>query len=108
MAPYHSEGICGQIVGMHDTGASIHTIAQHLEVPPTTVHNTFCHYQEQGNLKSLPIPGQPPKLNDRDQRELSLVIHQNRQDALVSIKNMITSDVSINTLCKAIHELGKQ
>ncbi|MBW0541186.1 hypothetical protein O181_080901 [Austropuccinia psidii MF-1] len=74
MAPYHSAGIRGQIVGMHDSGASIHTIAQHLEVPPTTVHNTIRRYQERGHLKSLPIP----------------------------------VDVSINTLCKAIHELGKQ
>ncbi|MBW0551289.1 hypothetical protein O181_091004 [Austropuccinia psidii MF-1] len=71
MAPYHSEGIRGQIVGMHDGGASIHTIAQPLEVPPTTVHDTICQYQERGHLKSLPIPGQPPKLNDQDQWELS-------------------------------------
>ncbi|MBW0522490.1 hypothetical protein O181_062205 [Austropuccinia psidii MF-1] len=63
---------------------------------------------ERGHLENLPIPGRPPKLNDRDLRELGRVLQQHRQEILVSIKNLITADVSLNTIFKAIHHLGKR
>ncbi|MBW0528662.1 hypothetical protein O181_068377 [Austropuccinia psidii MF-1] len=66
MPPYHNPIDRGRIIGMHDAGASIRTIANFLGVPPTTVHDTIRRFQERGHLENLPIPGQPPKLNDRD------------------------------------------
>ncbi|MBW0541072.1 hypothetical protein O181_080787, partial [Austropuccinia psidii MF-1] len=103
------EGTRGQIVGMRAAGASIQTISNHLQVPPTTVHDTICKHQEHGHLKSLPIPGRPRKLNDRDLCQLARVVKQNRCNNLAKIKNLIAIDVSINTLRIAIHkDLGKQ
>ncbi|MBW0525482.1 hypothetical protein O181_065197 [Austropuccinia psidii MF-1] len=102
-------GTRGQVVGMRAAGASIRTISNHLQVPPTTVHDTIRKHQERGHLKSLPIPGRPRKLNDRDIRQLARVVQQNRRKNLAEIKNLITVDVSINTLQIAIHkDLGKQ
>ncbi|MBW0583081.1 hypothetical protein O181_122796 [Austropuccinia psidii MF-1] len=62
---------------MNDAGASIQTIAFHLGVPPTTVHDTVQQFWERGHLDNLPIPGRPRKLNERDLRELARVIEQN-------------------------------
>ncbi|MBW0482119.1 hypothetical protein O181_021834 [Austropuccinia psidii MF-1] len=93
---------------MHDAGVSIQTIASFLGVPPTTVHDTIRRFQERGHIENLPIPGRPPKLNNCDLRELGRVLQQHCRETLVSIKNLITADVSLNTICKAIHHLGKR
>ncbi|MBW0543016.1 hypothetical protein O181_082731 [Austropuccinia psidii MF-1] len=77
MPPYQTQGIRGHIIGMHDAGASIRTIACHLSVPPTTVHDTVRQFWECGHLDNLPIPGRPCKLNERGLRELARVIQQN-------------------------------
>ncbi|MBW0570146.1 hypothetical protein O181_109861 [Austropuccinia psidii MF-1] len=103
------EGTRGQILGMRAAGASIRTISNHFQVPPTTIHDTICKHQERGHLKSLPIPGRPRKLNDRDTCQLARVVQQNRHKNLAKIKNLITIDVSINTLQIVIHkDLGKK
>ncbi|MBW0548772.1 hypothetical protein O181_088487 [Austropuccinia psidii MF-1] len=83
MPPFHSQGICGRIIGMHDAGASIQTIATFLGIPPTTVHDTIRRFHEQGHLENLPIAGQPRKLNDHDIWELAQVVQQNHRDMLV-------------------------
>ncbi|MBW0579110.1 hypothetical protein O181_118825 [Austropuccinia psidii MF-1] len=108
MPPYQTQGIQGRIIGMHDAGASIRTITRHLGVPPTTVHDTVRRFWERGHLDNLPIPGRPCKLNERDLRELARVIQQDRRETLVSITNMLTVNVSINTVRKAIHDVGKR
>ncbi|MBW0583663.1 hypothetical protein O181_123378 [Austropuccinia psidii MF-1] len=93
---------------MHDAGASIQTIARHLGVPPTTVHDTIQRFWERGHLDNLPIPGRPCKLNEQDLQELARVVQQNCCETLVSITKMLTVNFSINTVCKAIHDLGKR
>ncbi|MBW0511042.1 hypothetical protein O181_050757 [Austropuccinia psidii MF-1] len=103
------EGTWGQIVGMRAAGASIQTIRNHLQVPPTTIHDTICKHQERGHLRLLPIPGRPRKLNDRHLFQLACVAQQNQCKQLAKIKKDITIDVSINTFQITIHkDLGKQ
>ncbi|MBW0500977.1 hypothetical protein O181_040692 [Austropuccinia psidii MF-1] len=108
MPPYCTPVDCGQIIGMHDAGASIQTIAQFLGIPPTTVHDKIRRFKERGHLKNLPIPGPPKILDDRDLQELVHVVKKNRHETLVSIKNLIMVDVLVNTFFKMIHELGRR
>ncbi|MBW0564182.1 hypothetical protein O181_103897 [Austropuccinia psidii MF-1] len=98
----------GGIIGMCNAGALIRTIANFLGVPPTTVHDTIQQFQERVHLENLAILGRTPKLNNCDLQELGQVLQQHRRETLVSIKNLITANVSLNTIRKAIHHLGKR
>ncbi|MBW0464393.1 hypothetical protein O181_004108 [Austropuccinia psidii MF-1] len=98
---------CGQIVGLCEAGLSICAISQKLNIDTTTIHDTIKKYKEQKTFKTLPIPARPQKLNDQDKCQLLRVINQHPGKKLANIKEMITAEVSIGMVCKAIHELGK-
>ncbi|MBW0542430.1 hypothetical protein O181_082145 [Austropuccinia psidii MF-1] len=106
--PHLDEGTCGWVVGLCEAGLSICAISQKLNVATTTIHDTIEKYKEQRTFKTLPIPGRPQKLNDQDKRQLLRVVNQHPCEKLANIKEIITAEVSIGMVCKAIHELGKR
>ncbi|MBW0477474.1 hypothetical protein O181_017189 [Austropuccinia psidii MF-1] len=83
MPPYQTQGMRGNILGMHNEGASIQNVYQKLGAPPTTFHNTIYQFKEHDHLDSLPIPVWPCNLNERDLQEFARVVQQNHCDTLV-------------------------
>ncbi|MBW0560190.1 hypothetical protein O181_099905 [Austropuccinia psidii MF-1] len=63
--------------------------------------------KERQTLKTLPISGKPPNLNHRNKHQIWRVVNQHPFEKLANIKERITAEVSIGTVLKAIHELGK-
>ncbi|MBW0565544.1 hypothetical protein O181_105259 [Austropuccinia psidii MF-1] len=77
-------------------------------VPKLTVNDTIRWLQENGSCANCPKSGWPPLLNDADQQNLDAFIMQNQQANLNEILCSILSNASIQTLIKAVHDLGKQ
>ncbi|MBW0532631.1 hypothetical protein O181_072346, partial [Austropuccinia psidii MF-1] len=98
LMPHLDEGTRGRIVGLREAGLSIRAISQKLNIATTTIHDTIIKYEEEQTFKTLPIPGRPQKLNDRDKRQLLRVIKQHPCEKLANIKEMITAEVSIGTV----------
>ncbi|MBW0590774.1 hypothetical protein O181_130489 [Austropuccinia psidii MF-1] len=105
--PHLDEGTRGRIVGLCEAGLAIRAISQKLNIATTTIHDTIKKYEERQTFKTLPIPGRPQKLNDRDKCQLLRAVNQHPCKKLANIKEMITAEVSIGTVCQSIHELGK-
>lgn len=100
----------GQIIGAWKCGATIRTIAQTLNHPPSTVGKVIKTYDNSGYKKPPPRKGRPHKMTDRDDRALRKVLKENRKANIEEMRDNFMTSTSTNicekTIRRHLHESG--
>ncbi|MBW0546411.1 hypothetical protein O181_086126 [Austropuccinia psidii MF-1] len=85
----------GQLVGMCQAGLLFRAIAELNNLPLTTVYNTFQKYKQIVTITAQRKSGQPTKLTEFDQQQLSHIITRCRQLTVAQVTSLMTSHNSM-------------
>jgi transposase len=96
----------GQIIGMHEAGATATKIATHLGHPRTSVYSIISDFKKHHKLSASKAPVKKQKFSKYDVEELRHILEQDRQAPLCQITNQLTIKASKTTLRNKIHKLG--
>ena len=101
----------GQIIGLWlGDRHSEREIESTLNIPKTTVHNTIVKYKNDKQISSAPRSGRPPKLSERNIRQLVNIVKEDRQQSLEEITDKFNKlsvvSVSSHTVERILHNEG--
>jgi len=100
----------GEIIGLWKGGHSERDIVSILEFPKTTIHDTIERYKKENQISDAPRSGRPPKLSERNIRELVKIVKEDRQQSLREITEKFNDlsivSVSSYTVQHTLHNEG--
>jgi transposase len=101
----------GEIIGLYKGKKYTQTeIIKILKHPKSTVGDVIKKYNEQGLTSTLPRPGRPKILSERDNRQLIKITKNNRNKTLEEItedfNEIINKPVSSRTIQRTLHQEG--
>jgi transposase len=73
---------------------------------PSTAHDIWKQYQENGTVEDLPQTGQPPKLDDRGERQLVQMARRNRRTPFQQLGNQTTPPTSKDIVRQVLQRHG--
>jgi transposase len=100
----------GEIIGLWKGDHSERDIVNILEFSKTTIHDTIERYKKENQILSAPRSGRPPKLSERNIRELVKIVKEDRQQSLNEIAEKFNDlsivSVSSYTVQRTLHNEG--
>lgn len=101
-----SEGLRGQIIGMHKVGLTNVKISKTLGVPASTVSSTVLRFKKRGTLDVKTSCGRPRLLKERDVRAIVSHIKKDRRTTLSDIVHSSPVKVSRDTIRRTLRREG--
>jgi transposase len=86
----------GEIIGLWKGGHSERNIGEILDRPKTTIHDIITNYKNSQQITAAPRPGRPPKLTERNIRQLVRIVKEDRQQSLDEITKKFNESLSIS------------
>jgi len=94
----------GRVVGRHERGESIRSIAKDLSISKSAVHGIVSRFRQRGVSKTVKRSGRLPLITTRASRLLVRSVLKSRRSRLVDIAKSI--GVSSQTARRELHKLG--
>lgn len=96
----------GILVGLHNSGLSIHGVAKQSGVPYTTVRQVVDNFEQRGSVKRQTGSGRPRKTTRSEDEHMILAIKRDRGMASTNVvKDLYHNRISPSTVRRRIHEL---
>ena len=93
-----------RIIGMNTSGMSGRSIAQELNLCPSTVIKVIKRFKKLGSTENATWSGWSKKLNEHDHRHLGNNVKKGHHSTLQEITNSMPLKVSSSTIRHALHE----
>ena len=87
-----------RFIGAIYSGKNVTAAAHQENIPLSTAYDLAKKYKQTGSTHALRRSGRPPKLSDRDERNVIQVAYQNRCKSYLEVQSLIRPTVSETTV----------
>src|SRR5438128_2327345 len=86
----------GEIIGLWKGKHSLRDIGKILNHPKSTVYNIIDNYKKQNLTTAMPRSGRPKLLTERNTRQLTKIVKNNRNNTLDEITEELNSSLNLS------------
>src|SRR5437588_860949 len=101
---------CGEIIGLWKGKHSLRDIGKILNHPKSTVYNIIDNYKKQNLTTAMPRSGRPKLLTERNIRQLTKIVKNNKNNTLDEITEELNSSLNLSvskrTVQCTLHQEG--